>query len=576
MKPVPVRHLCSSQNHMATTFVFRVSCEERRIALATELLNEAHKIVARLELALSEFLPMSPVFQLNHAPAFTRVIMTREGIELLKRSEELRGLTKGSFDCAAKSSNKPQSGPAVAWNPETLEAWRLADGVHIGFGAIGKGYALDAVRVLLETRGFHDFLLSAGGSSIILSGFAAPHEPWTWGWSWQKDGSGAALGLALSHPTGQTIAIGVSGTHEKGEHLLDVREGAASGRSIQPGLRARSTLVALPSAADADALSTALFVGGYEEGARLMERLPHSAALAQIDSATIPAWNGIFHRLWGSLSTSASLTLLAAACVLTAPGAAQASNPKTELQKANEAVQAAAAALNAEPLSASSSVPNAAATPTSEDSAVDLGGMGLDSFTPYLTERNSWWALFPLSAVALVLVHLKKVRRNRMRNTAMSLFATTVSLWALLEQAHAVEIEPMGKALLAVLGTPKAFKKTVGDVSYYYSKNAAGKTDKVVFIQKNVWQKSCSHTWVVGVNKDGKITQIRAQEMQCPHAFPAKAASYLDQYKGKGPADLAKLSGEVTTIAKATGSCELATDAVKQSITTYQKIKGQL
>ena len=80
----------------------------------------------------------------------------------------------------------------------------------------------------------------------------------------------------------------------------------------------------------------------------------------------------------------------------------------------------------------------------------------------------------------------------------------------------------------------------------------------------------------MGVDKEGKVTEVRAQEMQCPHAFPAKAASFLDQYKGLGPADVESLKGKVNTIAKATGSCDLATDAVKASITKFQEIKGQL
>ena len=72
------------------------------------------------------------------------------------------------------------------------------------------------------------------------------------------------------------------------------------------------------------------------------------------------------------------------------------------------------------------------------------------------------------------------------------------------------------------------------------------------------------------------ITQVRPIEMACNHAFPTKAAGYLDQYKGKGPADAAKLSADIATIAKATGSCNLATDAVKRSITTWQSLKGTM
>ena len=155
------------------------------------------------------------------------------------------------------------------------------------------------------------------------------------------------------------------------------------------------------------------------------------------------------------------------------------------------------------------------------------------------------------------------------------LFAMSLT-WASLEKAHAVDLVPMGKALAGVLGTQKAFKKSIGETTFFYSKDGKGKADRVAFIEKNVWQNSCTHSWIVGIGKDGKVTQIVAQEQQCPHARPSSQASFLDQYTGKGPADVAKLKGQINTLAKATGSCELATDAVIHAITTYQKIQGQI
>jgi hypothetical protein len=73
-----------------------------------------------------------------------------------------------------------------------------------------------------------------------------------------------------------------------------------------------------------------------------------------------------------------------------------------------------------------------------------------------------------------------------------------------------------------------------------------------------------------------KIQQIRVVEMSCPHAHPARAHSFLDQFTGKGPADLKKLDQSISTIAKATGSCELTIDAVKTSIQVAQSLKGKL
>ena len=112
--------------------------------------------------------------------------------------------------------------------------------------------------------------------------------------------------------------------------------------------------------------------------------------------------------------------------------------------------------------------------------------------------------------------------------------------------------------------------------SAYYSKDAAGKPSQVVFVEKGLYPPNCTHTWVVALDaQSGNVKEVRPVEFSCPHALPTKTASFLDQFKGKGPADAAKLEAEVTTIAKATGTSVLAAKAVQHSIVTYQKMKGQ-
>jgi thiamine biosynthesis lipoprotein ApbE len=63
--------------------------------------------------------------------------------------------------------------------------------------------------------------------------------------------------------------------------------------------RLRSALVAHPSATWADALSTALFVSGWEDSMKRFEALAPAPALAVIDESGTPRWNGLFQNLWG-------------------------------------------------------------------------------------------------------------------------------------------------------------------------------------------------------------------------------------------------------------------------------------
>lgn len=353
------RHVQLAQNHMATTFTFTVSAAEKDLARADRVLSEAHRMVTRLERELSEFLPTSAVARLNRAATGERVAAPASLLELLDRCEALRERTRGAFDCTAKTRGGKAGAARVAWDEASGEAWMLLPGTHVGFGAIGKGYALDRVRALLEREGFSDFLLNAGGSSIVLSGFAAPGLPWSWAWSWKRDSDGTYLGVELAHATGEAIALGVSGLMEKGQHLIDPRTRA-------PAVGLQSALVGHKSAATADALSTALFILGWDEGMRHVPDPVSEPAVAVIDNAEVPAWNGGFQRLWGGLSSlvgHASVWLFA--LLAASPAFAQ-----------------------------------------DGGEAVDLSALGLSDFTPYIVERNSWWILLPALVLGMVILHV--------------------------------------------------------------------------------------------------------------------------------------------------------------------------
>jgi thiamine biosynthesis lipoprotein len=355
---VHVRH---RQNHMATTFDLRLSCEKSRIKAADSVLLEAHHRIETLESELSEFLSSSPVRQLNLSEPFQEIPVASSVIDLLEQSLKIQERTGGAFSCTVKSGPLSRQVPKpIDWNRERGVAWRTTPDAWLSFAAIGKGYALDRIRHLIERNGFTDYLLNAGGSSLVFSGFSAPGVPWSWAWSWKKDDQGQDLGIEFSHVTGEKISIGVSGLHEKGHHLIDPRT----------GMRARdcqTALVAHPSAGAADALSTALFVsqGEWKSPEKLLDTAVPFAT-ASIDASGIPRWNGWFQRLWGGLLLLITL-----------------------------------------------SAPFLAAKADSGDEAIDLGSLGVSKFNPYLFERHDWLAVFPIFGVALVLIHLRLRNRRR-------------------------------------------------------------------------------------------------------------------------------------------------------------------
>lgn len=288
--PSALTHVSSTRGHMATRFEMTISCPRFRATIARRVLEEAHQQIASLEAELSEFLPSSPIARLNHAAVGKRIPIGPAAVELLERCHQLKEQTEGAFDCLAKSIGPFRRPPEVEWDRGS--AWRITPETHVSFGAIGKGYALDRVRTCLEREGFADYLLVAGGSSIVLSGFAAPGEPWRWAWSWSRDSMGRPLGIGFAHGTGEPVAIGVSGTQERGHHLIDPR-------SRRPVTERVSALVACASAAEADALSTALFVLGWGDGSPKVAELLSQPALGVIEHGDQAFWNPRFEQWWG-------------------------------------------------------------------------------------------------------------------------------------------------------------------------------------------------------------------------------------------------------------------------------------
>lgn len=165
---------------------------------------------------------------------------------------------------------------------------------------------------------------------------------------------------------------------------------------------------------------------------------------------------------------------------------------------------------------------------------------------------------------------MKKLKRS----------AAVVALFLYLDQAGAVEFEKMGSAVAKALKVKKAKQAstTVGGkpITAYYAEGANGKATRFAVVQKGIYPPNCTHTWVVALNAAAKVEDIRVVEMSCTHAYPTKEQSFLEQFKGKGPADAKSLKASVQTIAKATGSSELTADAVVSSIQAVGNLKKSL
>jgi thiamine biosynthesis lipoprotein len=266
------------------------SGEASHVEAARAALDE----VDAIEASLTVFREASEVSRLNRQAAVAPVPVSPGLFTLLSLCRELHAATGGVFDPASAALSRAwgfldrrprrptEEELALARARSGMEKVVLDDlgravrfavpGLEIGFGAVGKGWALDRIAASLRVGGVSRALLTAGGSS---------HRGWG-GESWE---------LAL-RPGGEELGLlrlrdGALGTSAAGEqhfeadgqrfgHVLDPRSG-------HPAQGVRSASVVTSEAAVADALSTAFLVGGPSLASAFCASRPGTMAFLVLD-----------------------------------------------------------------------------------------------------------------------------------------------------------------------------------------------------------------------------------------------------------------------------------------------------
>ena len=278
---------------------------------ATELFEEAFDEIERIEQALSNYQSSSELSRINANAAHEPVITDPEVFALLQRALDYSQRTDGAFDITVgklmkawgffRGSGHYPSDEELAraqehtgWqnvrlNNRTRSVYFLKRGIELDLGGIGKGYALDRVAALLREAGVKSALISSGSSSI----YAIGEPPGKAGWS-----------VRVPDPLDRTRTVSTvllkdqslstSGSYEKFfrlngrtySHIMDPR----TGRPVEGMLQ---TTVITPEATDSDALSTAVFVMGPQQSARLLDRIAGAAAVFVTDKTGVDRIVGI-------------------------------------------------------------------------------------------------------------------------------------------------------------------------------------------------------------------------------------------------------------------------------------------
>jgi thiamine biosynthesis lipoprotein len=266
-------------------------------AWAQSRIDEAVAEIKRIEALLTTFRDDSQTNQINQSAGIAPVKVDLEVFELIERSIKISHITQGAFDITYGSIDKS------LWNFDTSmkqlpdaeiarASVRLINyqnivldkpnqtvflkepGMRIGFGGIGKGYAADQAKLLLQKAGVKSGIVNAAGD-LVTWGTQPDGKPWT---------------VAIADPNRQVpyfsklnisnTAIATSGNYEK----FAIIDGKRYSHTIDPktGLPVtgiKSVSIICPSAELADALATPVTVMGVKVGLGLINQLKGVACL---------------------------------------------------------------------------------------------------------------------------------------------------------------------------------------------------------------------------------------------------------------------------------------------------------
>lgn len=275
-----------------------------------EYLDLAIGEIRRIEQLISSWDENSQTSAINRAAGQAPVAVDAELYGLIQRALALSRLTDGAFDISFASMDRiwkfdgsMTEMPAAAdittsvarvgyqkitMNDASGTVFLSQAGMKIGFGAIGKGYAADRARALLESKGVKAGIINASGDLT----------------AWGRQPDGKDWMVAITNPLNKAKAFAwlpvsdravvTSGNYEKFvsfdgvryAHIIDPRTGYPSTGIV-------SATIFAPRAELADALATSVFVMGVETGIDFINQLPGVDVIIVDEANQVFTSNGI-------------------------------------------------------------------------------------------------------------------------------------------------------------------------------------------------------------------------------------------------------------------------------------------
>ena len=270
---------------------FEITAISDDALLADEGIEAAAEEIRRIERLLTTFKDDSETNLINRNAGIAPVSVSDETFGIIERSMRISSVTQGSFDITYGSIDKR------FWNFDTsMKALPPKDvarkmvklinyknimldktnktvllkhpGMRIGFGGIGKGYAAEKAKQVMQQMGIKSGVVNASGD-LTAWGFQPNGKPWTIGIV-KPDSSGEVF----SYLNVTNMAVATSGNYEK----FIVIDGKRYSHTIDPktGYPVRgikSVTIITTNAELADAMATPVMIMGIEAGLYMINQM---------------------------------------------------------------------------------------------------------------------------------------------------------------------------------------------------------------------------------------------------------------------------------------------------------------
>ncbi len=289
---------------------FDISVTANTKEKGNEYIDLAVAEIKRIENIISSWNENSETSKINQNSGIKPVKVSKELFDLINRSIQISKITEGAFDISYASMDKiwkfdgsitevpsaeaiKKSVEKVGYDNIILDynnqtVFLKVKGMKIGFGAIGKGYAADKAKKLLQNQGVKAGLINASGDLNC----------------WGKQPDGVSWKVGITNPLNKNKiyswfdidnqAVVTSGNYEKFiqfngkrySHIINPKTGYPANGIV-------SATVFAPKAELADALATSIFVMGTSVGIDMINQLKDVDCIIIDDKNKVHASKGI-------------------------------------------------------------------------------------------------------------------------------------------------------------------------------------------------------------------------------------------------------------------------------------------